>query len=371
MNSSLPPDAWSLDLRHKPDFLEAMDRVYAWYEGAMIDRVPVRFTPHNLLKPRGAGRTDRAALKARWLDTGAVLDAFVEGLARQSFLGETFPLYYPNLGPNAYAAFYGSRLEFGEETSWAEPAIAGWRDIGGIAFSRNGYYAKILELTREALDRCPGSFMVGYTDLHPGMDCLAAWRDTQALLMDLYDEPELVKAASLLAEADFHRIYDEYDRILKAESQLSATWMGIPSFGKMHIPSCDFAAMISGEQFEEFCLPLIRGEVRGMTHNIFHIDGPGVARHLDILLGLEEIQAFQWVQGVNDEKPIARWIPLVRKLREHGKSVVLNVEAAEIPLLMEELEPEGIFLCTAAGSEAEQRGILDLLSRWSRKGVAA
>ncbi len=38
--------------------------------------------------------------------------------------------------------------------------------------------------------------------------------------------------------------------------------MGIPSFGKLHIPSCDFAAMISPKHFEEFCYqPILKEEI--------------------------------------------------------------------------------------------------------------
>ena len=34
-----------------------------------------------------------------------------------------------------------------------------------------------------------------------------------------------------------------------------ATWMGIPTHGKMHIPRCDFTNMVSTEIFDEFYLP--------------------------------------------------------------------------------------------------------------------
>ncbi len=53
------------------------------------------------------------------------------------------------------------------------------------------------------------------------------------------------------------------------------------SFGRMHIPSCDFSTMISQDFFNEFGLPLLQREVKTMTQNVFHMDGKGVARHLD------------------------------------------------------------------------------------------
>ena len=35
------------ELALKPDFVKCMERIYAWYEHQVIDRVPVRFSAHN------------------------------------------------------------------------------------------------------------------------------------------------------------------------------------------------------------------------------------------------------------------------------------------------------------------------------------
>ncbi len=364
MNTSTIPKTWDLQLSTMPDFRRAMERIYAWYDGAMIDRVPVRFYAHNTFVTTHVAPRPWKNLKERWFDHEWVLDDFIARLNSQSFLGETFPVFFPNLGPNVYAAFYGSHLEFGEDTSWAEATIRDWADLAKVAFAENEYREKITALTAHALERAKGKFMVGYTDLHPGMDCLAAWRDTQELLIDLYDEPGQVAQAAALAGRDFHRIFDEYDSILKQHHQLSVTWMGIPSYGKMHIPSCDFSAMISQDQFREFCLPGILDEMKGMDHNIFHLDGRGVAKHLETLLEIPQIDAIQWVQGVNEDKEIAQWIPMIRRIQEKGKSVVLNVERHEIALLMDELRPEGILVCVPGNGAEEQRSILDQIAKW-------
>ena len=38
---------WDVDLETMPGFEKAMQRVYAWYEGAIVDRAPIRFMAHN------------------------------------------------------------------------------------------------------------------------------------------------------------------------------------------------------------------------------------------------------------------------------------------------------------------------------------
>ena len=95
--------------------------------------------------------------------------------------------------------------------------------------------------------------------------------------------------------------------------------MGIPSFGKMHIPSCDFGAMISPRYFKQFALPALLAEVQHMTHNIFHVDGKGVARHLDAILHLPNVQAIQWVQGMGDDLPIMQWVTLIKRDSSSGQ----------------------------------------------------
>ena len=205
----------------------------------------------------------------------------------------------------------------------------------------NDYFRKIEELTAVALDKCAGRFLVGYTDLHGGVDCAAAWRDPQQLCMDMIGSPEQVKELIALASESFQPVFDHFDAVLKANGQLSVTWMGIPSYGKMHIPSCDFAAMISTRHFDEFCLPVLAEEVKPMTHNVFHLDGPGVARHLDRILAVPEIHAVQWVQGMGRGTPIMQWLPLIDRIRAAGKSVVIDLQVAELDGLIENTNPEG------------------------------
>jgi hypothetical protein len=288
----------------------------------------------------------------------------MKSIENKTFRGETFPVFWPNLGPVAYAGFYGGELEFGEVTSWSRPIVADLPDIDHVKLDPNNEYFRKLEgLTRCALDKCEGKFMVGYTDLHPGADCAAAWRGTQQLCLDLYDQPEAVRRLIELAIADFQQVFDHFDAMLKAKKQLSVSWMGIPSFGKMHIPSCDFSALISTDFFVEFCLPVLQREVKPMTHNIFHMDGKGVAKHLDIVSQVPEIHAIQWVQGVGADLPILQWIPLIKRIQT-VKPVIVDLRKEELQPFMEAMDPEGLFLWIAADSEEEELAILKLVEKW-------
>jgi hypothetical protein len=359
------PGSWKVGLECKPDFEQAMQRIYAWYEQEMIDRPPIRFSAHNAeysVSPHL--KKSWSTLKDRWFDSEYQVELFIDSIKGRKFYAETFPVFWPNLGPEVYTAFHGSELEYMEVTSYSVPFVKEWEDIKHIRFDKNNpYFKKVEEMTRLALEKCQGKFMVGYTDLHPGMDCVAAWRDPQQLCMDLLLNPEEVKQLLKLANQHFQEVFDHFDGLLKAGRQLSVTWMGIPSYGRMHIPSCDFSAMISDEQYLEFIHEATVEEVKPMSHNVYHVDGKGVARHIDHILDIREINAIQWVQGMGDDTPIMQWVPFIKKIQSAGKSLVLDIQLNELEDFIAAIEPEGIMLCIAA-DERDQPDIIKRVEKW-------
>jgi hypothetical protein len=263
-----------------------------------------------------------------------------------------------------YAAFHGAELDYGEVTSWIRHCIHDWDDMRGLRFSyHNEYFRGIEKLTRVALEKSADRFMVGYTDLHGSLDCVADWRDPQRLCLDLVDAPQKVHEMLALANENFLPVFDHYDAMLKAHGQLSVTWMGIPSRGKMHIPSCDFTAMTSTKAFCEFYLPSMKNEVQHMTHNIFHVDGKGMLRHLDLILSIPQIHAIQWVQGVGDDLSIQQWLPVIKKIQAAGKGVVVDLQLSELEPFIAAMKPDGLYLCIPA-EEHDQPDIIKRLEKW-------
>ena len=352
-------------LEKKPDFVQCMERIYAWYEHHVIDRVPVRFSAHNA-EFDTAETSDRwPSLKDRWYDTDYQIEKVLQTVEKGSFLGETFPMYFPNLGPNVFAGMMGAQLEFGDVTSWAKPCLSGAEELDKLAFNAlSEYLLKLNELTDCALQVCAGKFLVGYTDMHPGLDCADALLGTQELFYQITDDPDFVKEVIQRCADPFLSVMKQFHAKLFAHGQLSVTWMQIPSYEGMHIPSCDLGSMISQDMFEEFALPYIQQEVKHFRHNIFHVDGKGVARHLDALLAIPEIQAYQWVQGVGEDRPIMQWVPLIEHIQAANKSVVVDLHLDELEPFMEAVRPEGILLCIDESDPEVQARVLDKLLKW-------
>lgn len=354
-----------LELESKPDFVESMKRIYAWYDGEVLDRAPVRFSAHNELYGVIDQNRNWKTLKDRWFDTEYQVESYIKRVEHSQFLGETFPIFFPNIGPNFFGAALGGELEFGEVTSWMEACIEGEEDLDKIKFNpESEYYKKILELMDYALERCEHKFMVSYTDMHPGLDCACAFRGTGDICMDMYDEPEFVDKLVQKCSEPFLPMMDEFHKRLESKSQLYSTWMEIPFYDTMHIPSCDLGAMISKEFFSRFALPYIKEEVKHFKYNIFHLDGKGVANHVDELMQIPEIGAIQWVQGVGNDRPIMQWIDFIKKMQAAGKSLVIDLQVDELEPFLDCMSPKGIYLCVPEKDPENQKKIMERLLKW-------
>jgi hypothetical protein len=356
-------------LTTKPDFAQAMRRVEAWFHGQILDRAPVRFTKHNAQYESASGLdTSRwPTLRDRWFDTDYQIDSFLAGIEGCVFRAETFPVFWPNLGPEIYAAFFGCELKFGEITSWSEPIISDLSDDAQVARPvfdpGNVYLRKLDEMTACALERCLGKALVGVTSWCPGIDCAAAWMGPEDLCLAMMLEPDRVKQLVERTLEPWASLADAYYGRLARLGQPSVGWMEIPHQGRVHIMQADFSNMISPAQFAEFCRPFLRREMEGMDRVIFHMDGKGVARHLEFLLAEPGIHAIQWVQGVGDDEPILQWVPLIKRIQAGGKSVVIDLKLDELAPFMEQIRPEGVFLCIPAEGPI-QDDILARMARW-------
>ncbi|MCK9410807.1 MAG: hypothetical protein M0Q53_00805 [Prolixibacteraceae bacterium] len=350
----------------KPDYLQCIERIQAWFQGEILDRVPIRFHRHNA-EYNVLHKSGHSTQKERWFDAEYQVDEFIQSIEGQRFNAETFPVYWPNLGPNVYAAFHGGEMQFEDTTSWYHEIINDYdRDIDQINFSKgNSYYKKLLELTKIAIEKDNNRYLVGYTDIHPGLDCVLAWRGSENLCMDLILEPDKVKILIGKSMEHFEEVYDDFDRMIKSAGMPSANWMNIPiPNGRMHIPSCDFAFMISQDDYNTFGIPILKKEVLTKTHNIFHVDGKGVANHIDSILGVPQIQAIQWVQGMGDDYPIMQHLDFIRYVQSKKKGIIVDLAKEDLDEYMELMSPNHTFLWIATNCEEEEFEIMKKVEKW-------
>ena len=136
------------------------------------------------------------SLKERWMDTEYIIKSSNWEMRNTYYGGEAFPALNPNLGPDYFAACFGTKLEFGEDTSWSVPFLTD-EDVeeyqGFLLCRQNEYYRKMLEITQAAVEDGKGKYLVGVTDIHPGLDGLVSMRGPQQLCMDTLDQPAFIQ----------------------------------------------------------------------------------------------------------------------------------------------------------------------------------
>ena len=358
-----------MPIEHVPDWEKRLARQDAFWAGQIIDRPVVTFgLPKKQPDPAFPKPAPRQwpTLRDRWFDAEYTARQMLACVRSIDYYGDALPATFPNLGPEVFSAFFGMELEYGESTSWSIPNLEDWADVDPIRFSEDNIYFKTLnEMTDVMLEIGRGQFYVGLTDLHPGGDAIAAFRDPQDLALDMIEHVDQVKALLTRVNETYFKVYDLlYDRLVAAGQAIS-TWAGIVSTKKWYVPSNDFSCMVSREMFDDVFLPGIVEECRFLEASIYHLDGPGALQHLDSLLEIPELNAIQWVYGSGHGGP-SDWMDVYKKCQAAGKGLQLGLSVDELDLFMDALRPEGLWIGLGGVKDADHAGaVLKKVASWT------
>ena len=278
-----------------------------------------------------------------WLDTEYQVRNVRRGIKSCLYMGEAFPSYSPNLGPDFMGAMCGCDLKFSPYTSWAEPCMDEYETYPDIRFDENNkWWKKMCELTKAAVEESNGDYLIGITDLHPGADTIVSLRGAQNAAMDLYLEPDEFKKRIWEVYDVFREVTERLNGIISSKQSGSTNWMSVYHPEKLwYVTSCDFSYMISNEHFKEFILPELLAEIDWLPATIYHLDGVGSLSHLDTLLSINKLNGVQWVPG-NGKAPPREWPEVLKKIQNAGKCVELSCSPEDIIPLCEILDPRGV-----------------------------
>jgi len=297
---------------------------------------------------------NHATMRDAWLDSEYQLKMARKNIENSFYLGEGYPMFNPNLGPDLLGAICGCELQFSNRTSWAEPCIKDYDSFPEIKFDENNFWwKKICEITQAALDDSNGDYIVGITDLHPGADGLVSLRGPEDAAMDIYDEPDQFKKRVWEILPVYKETISRLHAMISAKQEVCSNWMTVLHSDELwYPPSCDFSCMISTDNFEEFIIPELQAEIDWLPNSIYHLDGPGALRHLDRILEIENLNGVQWVYGAG--QPSAKhWGEVLQKIQNAGKCIQVYCEPEDIIPLCEILDPRGVhFKCTIADRDS-------------------
>lgn len=349
-----------------PDWERRLERQDAFWEREIIDRPVVCFALPKL-GPRDPAPPAPAypSVRDRWMDTDRVVRQAVANAEHTEYFGDALPTAWPNLGPELFSAFFGAELIYTDDTAWAVPNLEDWADADALEFSKdNFYWKKLVEMTEALLEAGQGRFYTGISDIHPGGDAVTAFRDPMVLCTDLLAYPDEVKALIDRVTEVYFDVLDFFHDKLEAAGQAITSWPGIVSSRRWYVPSNDFSCMVSAPMFEEFFLPGIVEECRHTEAAIYHLDGPGALRFLDLLLGIDELNAIQWVFGAGNGRA-TDWLDVYKRCQDARKGVQIFAGVDELDTLIEHLRPEGVWLSVGGVQDADHaRAVIEKLSRW-------
>ena len=346
------------------DYEMRMKRQDAFWSGAVIDRPVVHMTLPSLTPGSPMPEKKFATIRERWHDVEFVVDKALSNISNTRYLGDALPMVFPNLGPEVFSAYFGTEMEYSETTSWAIPNLEEWSDIENIKFSANNFYwKKTIEMTDALLEAGKGKFYTGYTDLHPGADALAGFRDPLNLNFDLIDNVDAVKSLLKYTDDVFEDVFNFWCDKLQSAGQAIGTWAGIATPKRSHVPSDDFSCMISNEMFNDIFLPGITRECDAAEASIYHLDGPDALRHLDSLLDISSLNAIQWIWGAGNGRA-SDWLEVFQRCQSAEKGLQITCAMDELDVMIENLKPEGVWLRLAIENEDDANLALKKISKW-------
>ena len=87
---------------------------------------------------------------------------------------------------------------------------------------------------------------------------------------------------------------------------------------------------------------------------------------LDTILTIEQVDNIEWTPGAGSPPTYSpQYIPSYQKIQKSGRSLYLLAEPNEIELLLAELSPKGLFICTHADTQDEADDLLKKITKWS------
>jgi hypothetical protein len=258
--------------------------------------------------------------------------------------GDAVPIYFPDLGPDILGAMSGlCDIKYSWRTTWAEPRVKDWDDIGEIKFDENNpFWNKLLEVIKMATG-IRKNLIVGITDLHSGTDGLVSLRGPENLCYDLVDCPELVEKKLDEMTNMYKEVYTRLDNLIEGEKYGRSTWNMVWSDTPYNVVSSDFSGMIGPKDYERFVAPHIQAEIDFLDHSIYHVDGVDALKHLDRILAFKGLTGVEWVPGAG-KPPMREWIHILKRIQDAGKVIEVSVEEADIKPLCDNLDPRGLLM---------------------------
>lgn len=318
-------------VKYKPNWEETKKRFIAWWHHSKIDRPMMRVIarleePIEPLEPVVPPKTPEDF----HLDVERKVKELRNFCRTHTFLAESFPSLSINIGPGSMATYLGSEPVFSWDTVWYTPCVKNtWQEWGPLKYDENNYWwRRHIELICKAKELAGDDFLVNIPDIIESIDILSALRGAQDLIYDLIDTPDIIKDYIKQIDELYFRYYDAmYDIVKDEEGGSSYTVFSIWGPGKTAKVQCDFSAVMSPKQFQEFFVPSLAYQCSKLDYTLYHLDGPDAIKHLPAILSVKDLDAVQWTPGAGKPDGGSEdWYPIYDMVKKAGKSLWISID---------------------------------------------
>lgn len=327
----------SQPLEFCPDFPTIARRYEAWWRHGLLDR-PIFQASVNTNPERPITR--RLDLLE---DADAWFDAKLQDLRQTRYAGDALPHIRTDFGPVLLGGMLGGRLEFGADTGWTHAFIDdAWSNAPDWVLREDNHWWRTLRaLTERVAKDAASRYLVCTPDLGGSADVLLNLRGASDLCMDVLTQPERIPKAIDAIYPAWHEAFTTLYRTVTGHGAGLQHWVGLWSSVPYMVPACDFNFLIGQDDFNRLCLPDIARQAATVGRAVFHLDGPGAAKHIDALLEVPDIQAIQFTPGEGAPSALA-WVEMFRKIQDKGRSLLVFCPPEEVLALCEAVRPEGL-----------------------------
>lgn len=358
-------------MQYSKNWETSKKRYEAFWQGELLDRCCVAVTAPLRPAPPLPDYTPEEVL-ARWTDGEWLYEKWTTRFANTYFAGDAFPNLWLNLGPSGHAAYCkDARFQMAQQgkgafscTAWYTPSIQSWAADFPRFDAQSLMYRKTLELAEYLAGRSKGDFMVSMPDISGNLDALAHLRGSEALLMDMLDDPEeVLRAGQTMQDIWKTTVAEVYKRVAQNNGGASSIgWMQIWAPGVTAQLQCDLSVMLSREMFVQLAMPELRQQCDYLPYPLYHFDGQEQRRHLDALLSLDKLRVIQWTSVDGQPSPVA-FLPELRRMQQAGKSLYFVLKPQEVQPIMEGLSSKGLHFAVTAANPQEADDIVRLVER--------
>ena len=281
------------------------------------------------------------------------------------YLGEAFPFFFLNFGAGGNAGYFkNARYQFTDRTVWFFPIDENEK----LVFSKDTYlYKATINLAKYFVENSNDEFIIGMPGCSSNIDALAHLRGSEQVLLNMIDNPGLLKEELEIIQQSWLAIVNDIFAITKKNNHGGgSTWMGTWAKGLHAQLQSDISVMLSPQQFAEFVYPDLNRQCEILEYPNYHLDGLEQLRHLDKLVSIKNLRLIQYTFCDGQPSPVEQ-IPALQRIQKTGKLLLLMVPPQYVKPLLENLSAKGLFITTACRNPEEADGLFRIVKEYSRE----